>query len=180
MRAEVTGILRSLLEAGSAIIAEEFNKHPRNAHGAIRARSWLMDVILALAFHVATTRLHPNPVPTDGERLALIAVGGYGRGEMAPQSDVDLLFLSPWKITGWGESVVESLLYILWDMKLKIGHSVRTVRDCVNLGRDDYTIRTALLENRFITGDANLADELRDTLDSELFKGTASEFIEAK
>ncbi len=180
MRNEVTHILRALLDTGSAIIAEAFTKQPRNAHGAIRARSWLMDVILALAYDVVTTRLHPNPLPSDGQRLTLIAVGGYGRGEMAPQSDVDLLFLTPWKITGWGESVVESLLYILWDMKLKIGHSVRTIRDCINQGRDDYTIRTALLENRYITGDVALADELRETLDKDLFKGTASDFIEAK
>jgi len=180
MRAQVTHILRGLLDAGSKVIATEFAKTPRNAHGAIRARSWLMDVILALAYDVVTTRLHPNPLPTEGERLALIAVGGYGRGEMAPQSDVDLLFLSPWKITAWGESVVESLLYILWDMKLKIGNATRTIRDCINQGRDDFTIRTALLENRFITGDADLAQKLRDTLNDELFKGTASEFIEAK
>ncbi|WP_052245337.1 [protein-PII] uridylyltransferase [Halocynthiibacter namhaensis] len=180
MRARVTHILRSLLEAGSAVIAEEFAKTPRNAHATVRARSWLMDVILALAYDVVTKRLHPNPLPTEGERLALIAVGGYGRGEMAPQSDVDLLFLTPWKITAWGESVVESLLYVLWDMKLKVGNATRTIRDCVNQGREDFTIRTALLENRYITGDARLAQEMRDTLDNELFKDTASEFIEAK
>ncbi|MFD1809615.1 hypothetical protein ACFSHQ_20665 [Gemmobacter lanyuensis] len=71
---------------------------------------------------------------------------------MAPFSDVDLLFLTPWKITPWAESVIETMLYILWDLKLKVGHSSRTVRDCVRLGREDITIRTALLESRMIAG----------------------------
>ena len=99
---------------------------------------------------------------------------------MAPHSDVDLLFLAPTKLTGWAESVIESTLYILWDLKLKIGHSSRTIDDCLRLGREDYTIRTALLETRFLTGDAALSRELRDRMWSELFAGTQSDFIEAK
>ena len=82
----------------------------------------------------ASTRLHPLPNPTEGERLAVLAVGGYGRGEMAPFSDVDLLFLTPWKITPWAESVIESMLYMLWDLQLKVGHASRTVKDCLRLG----------------------------------------------
>ena len=125
-------------------------------------------------------RLHPNPNPTRGERVALIAVGGYGRGEMAPFSDVDLLFLVPYKPTAWAESVVESMLYILWDLHLKVGHATRSVKDCIRLGREDYTIRTALLEHRFLAGDADLAADLDRRLWSDLFRGTAPEFIEAK
>ncbi|MFP4328391.1 MAG: [protein-PII] uridylyltransferase, partial [Paracoccaceae bacterium] len=115
-----------------------------------------------------------------GERLALLAVGGYGRGEMAPFSDVDLLFLTPWKITAWAESVIESMLYILWDLKLKVGHSSRTVKDCLRLGAEDFTIRTAMLEQRFLCGHAVLADDLDRRLWDELFKGSEREFIEAK
>jgi [protein-PII] uridylyltransferase len=109
----------------------------------------------------------------------VLAVGGYGRAEMAPHSDVDLLFLTPWKITPWAESVIESMLYMLWDLKLKVGHASRTVKDCLRLGREDITIRTALLEHRFIAGQP-LADELGDRLWAELFRNTGPEFIEAK
>jgi [protein-PII] uridylyltransferase len=95
--------------------------------------------------------------PDRGRAHRRLGVGGYGRAEMAPQSDVDLLFLTPWKITPWAESVIETMLYMLWDLKLKVGHSSRTVKDCLRLGREDITIRTALLEHRFICGHAPLA-----------------------
>ncbi len=132
------------------------------------------------AWLVATRILHPCPNPTEGERFAVLAVGGYGRGEMAPHSDVDLLFLTPWKRTPWVESVVESMLYILWDLKLKVGHSTRTVKDCVRLATEDYTIRTALLERRQICGDAALPGTLTVRLWRDLFRGTTADFIEAK
>ena len=99
---------------------------------------------------------------------------------MAPHSDIDLLFLTPYKMTAWAESVIESMLYMLWDLRLKIGHASRTIKDCVRLGREDFTIRTALLEERYLAGDAALADELKETLWHDLFRGTAPEFIEAK
>ncbi len=104
--------------------------------------------------------------------MTILAVGGYGRAEMAPQSDVDLLFLTPWKITPWAESVIETMLYLLWDLKLKVGHASRTVKDCLRLGREDVTIRTALLEHRFVAGYAPLATELADRLWDELFRTT--------
>ena len=106
--------------------------------------------------------------------------GGYGRAEMAPQSDVDLLFLTPWKITGWAESVVESMLYMLWDLKLKVGQSTRTIDDCIRLGGGDITIRTSLLEHRLVCGHAATAETLRDRLWSDLFDNSVPEFIEAK
>ncbi|MBA5764721.1 [protein-PII] uridylyltransferase, partial [Vibrio sp. 404] len=109
----------------------------------VRAYAYLTDGLVTTALHVAQTHLHPLPTPTDGERLSVLAVGGYGRGEMALHSDVDLLFLTPYKITPWAESVIETTLYMLWDLKLKVGHASRTVRDCLRLARDDYTIRTA-------------------------------------
>jgi [protein-PII] uridylyltransferase len=110
----------------------------------------------------------------------VLAVGGYGRFEMAPFSDVDLLFLTPYKITPWAESVIESMLYMLWDLRLKVGHSSRTIRDCLRLGGEDFTIRTAMLEQRYVCGDTGLAQELEQKLWSELFAGSAREFIDAK
>ncbi|MGA0540008.1 [protein-PII] uridylyltransferase [Neotabrizicola sp. VNH66] len=174
--------VRHLTEAkarGNAALAAAFAAHPRAARALVTAQAHLTDGLVISAFAVARS-LHPLPNPTEGERICVIAVGGYGRAEMAPQSDVDLLFLTPWKITAWAESVIESLLYMLWDLKLKVGHSSRTVRDCLRLGREDITIRTALLEHRFITGDRALAQELAEKLWTELFRSTGPEFIEAK
>jgi [protein-PII] uridylyltransferase len=180
IRAETVAVLRRANEAGRAAIAEALGAQPFAAHAATRAYAWLTDQLVKTVFAVASERLHRLANPTASERIALLAVGGYGRFEMAPFSDVDLLFLTPYKITPWAESVIESMLYMLWDLRLKVGHSSRTVKDCLRLGREDITIRTALLEHRYICGDAPLAHELTETLWSGLFKGTAAEFVEAK
>ena len=96
--------------------------------------------------------------------MAVVATGGYGRGLLAPGSDIDLLFLLPYKQTAWGESVAEAMLYCLWDMGLKVGHATRSVDECIRQAKADMTIRTALLEARFLCGDAKLFDELIDAL----------------
>ena len=166
--------------SANAALAEAFARDPLAARALVSAQSFLTDGLVTVALDVATQHLHPLPNPTESERIAVLAVGGYGRAEMAPASDVDLLFLTPWKTTPWAESVVESMLYMLWDLKLKVGHSTRTVKDCLRLGREDITIRTALLEHRFVTGHEPLATELGDKLWAELFKNTGPQFIEAK
>jgi [protein-PII] uridylyltransferase len=180
LRLEAVRLLRAAREAGNAAIAEAFRARPFEARATVRAYAWLTDRLVEAAWTVATERLHPCPNPTEGERIAILAVGGYGRGEMAPHSDVDLLFLSPWKITGWAESVTESMLYMLWDLKLKVGHASRTVKDCLRLGGEDMTIRTALLEQRHLCGNAALSAELDARLRAELFEGSERAFIEAK
>ena len=112
--------------------------------------------------------------------MAIVAVGGYGRGTLAPGSDVDLLFLLPYKQTPWGESVVEFILYMLWDLGLKVGHATRNVNECIRLSRSDMTIRTAILEARYLWGEKALFDDLVARFDAEVVKGTGPEFIAAK
>ncbi|MDD9921463.1 MAG: [protein-PII] uridylyltransferase [Boseongicola sp.] len=180
VRRETVAILRDALKTGRTVIADAFTRNPHAARPVVMSYAYLTDQVVQTVLRVAQERLHPNPTPTDGERLAVLAVGGYGRGEMAPFSDVDLLFLMPWKVTPWAESLIESMLYMFWDLHLKVGHSSRSIKDCLRLGREDYTIRTALLENRFLAGNAELADELNQKLQVELFKGSESDFIEAK
>jgi len=180
VRQATVAILREAQDTGRQTIIDAFVADPFNARPTTRAFSWLTDQIVKEALYVATNHLHPVSNPTSGELLSLIAVGGYGRGEMAPQSDVDLLFLTPYKITPWAESVIESMLYILWDLKLKVGHASRTVKDCIRLAREDFTIRTSLVEYRHIAGDAALAVKLGDRLWTDLFQSTAPEFIDAK
>ncbi|MEM9582820.1 MAG: [protein-PII] uridylyltransferase [Pseudomonadota bacterium] len=179
-RKATVDILKDTQLRGRDALAAAFRADPFAAYPLTHSYTYLTDGLVRSALYVANDHLHPLPNPTESERLALVAVGGYGRGEMAPFSDVDLLFLTPYKITPWAESVIETMLYILWDLKLKVGHASRTVKDCLRLGREDYTIRTALLEQRFIAGHAPLAAELDTRLWKDLFAGTEREFVEAK
>ncbi len=179
-RAAAVQVLNDARRRGSAVLEAAFTAHPLASRELVLSQAFLTDGLITATLDVATRLLHPLPNPTEGERIALVAVGGYGRAEMAPSSDIDLLFLIPWKTTAWTESVVESMLYMLWDLKLKVGHATRTVKDCIRLGREDITIRTALLEHRFLAGDASLAVELKEKLWTELFRATGPEFIEAK
>jgi len=182
-RAIRTATVAYLMEArqrGNAAIEAAFAADPINAHSTTRAYAYLADCIVKTTYRVATTRLHKIANPTDAERLSVVAVGGSGRAEMAPHSDIDLLFLTPYKMTAWAESVIESMLYVLWDLRLKVGHASRTIKDCVRLGREDFTIRTALLELRYLAGDKALAENLEEVLWHDLFRSTGAEFIEAK
>lgn len=180
VRAAAVRILGDAQKAGRAEIARAFAATPFDARAMTSAYCFLTDQLVRATLQIAVQRLHPKPNPTSGERLAVIGVGGYGRGEMAPFSDVDLLFLIPYKATAWTESVIESMLYMLWDLKLKVGHSTRTIRDCIRLGTEDYTIQTALLEHRFIAGNLDLTADLDEALKTDLFSGSGRSFIEAK
>ncbi|MCH2163208.1 MAG: [protein-PII] uridylyltransferase [Marinovum sp.] len=180
LRQATVEVLSEARDRGRAAIAKSFGENPLAARQATRAYTWLMDGLVVATWTVATQHLHRLETPTTGERMTLMAVGGSGRGEMAPFSDVDLLFLTPYKTTSWAESVVESMLYILWDLKLKVGHATRTIKDCLRLGQEDFTIRTAMLEHRPLAGDMRLASEFDTALWRDLFKGTEREFVAAK
>jgi [protein-PII] uridylyltransferase len=112
--------------------------------------------------------------------MAVVATGGYGRGLLAPGSDIDLLFVLPYKQTAWGESVAEAILYCLWDMGLKVGHATRSINECIRHAKADITIRTAILEARYLLGDRALFDELIARFDKEVAAGPAADFVTAK
>ncbi len=179
-RARAVEILSEILADGRAEIEHDFHENRRPGQETARRLAALTDVVVIAAFRFAADGLHRLPIRTTGERLSMIAVGGYGRGEMAPFSDVDLLFLTPPKGTAWAETVVETTLYILWDLKLKVGHATRSATECVRQAQGDVTIRTALVERRLIAGDEGLAGELDERLWSDLFNKTGAEFVEAK
>ena len=173
-------ILKNILVQFRPKIETAVKQDPLCSHQAIKIYSSLTDVIIKLALKIVIRFFHPLANPTKSEKICLVAVGGYGRKEMAPFSDIDLLFLTPYKQTAWGESVIESVLYILWDLKFKVGYSVRTIDDCLRLGNIDFTIRTNLLENRFLAGEESLQKKLKLSLWNKLFKNSGSEFVEAK
>lgn len=172
-------LLRGVLDEGRRSAIEMLDR-PRSGLAAAHRLSQVMDGVLRALFCAATDFAYQASNPSTSERIAICAVGGYGRGTMASGSDVDLLFLFPHKQTAWGESVVESVLYPLWDLKLKVGHSTRSVEDCVREARGDMTIRTALLEARLVCGDAALFAEFQTRFDQEIVSRTAAEFVQAK
>lgn len=133
------------------------------------------------AVHLWATRyVFPRENPSGAESLAIAAVGGYGRGTLAPGSDIDLLFILPYKQTPWGESVTEYVLYMLWDLGQKVGHAVRSVDESIRMARSDMTVRTATLESRFLAGDEKLFDQMRTRFETEIVEKTGPEFIAAK
>ncbi len=167
--AEARARVKAQLEAGSL-----------SGFVATRALSDLQDVLLQVLYDFAIKHFYYAQNPTESERLAIVATGGYGRAHLAPFSDIDLLFIRPYKETAWGESVIEFILHMLWDLGLKVGHATRSLDECVRLARADMTIRTALLEARYVWGDRSLADELRKRFWSGVASGSEQDFVEAK
>jgi len=173
-------VLKAALDAGRAEIEHRLMEHPGRGLENAAAGAFLTDQLLRLLWDFTVERLHRNPNPTTSERMALIAVGGYGRGEMAPHSDIDIGFLTPWKVTGWCEQVIESMLYSLWDMQLKVGHSSRSLDEMVRQAKGDVTVRTALLEARYVWGDVALYDQAAARFKAEVQADTARAFIAQK
>ena len=178
-RARATPILKASLEAGRAEVARRLNEHPSRGLEAANAQAYLVDRLLGALFEF-TGRLYPASNPTTGERLTLIAVGGYGRAEMASHSDIDIAFLTPGKQTAHAEQVIESMLYALWDLGLKIGHSSRSLNEMVRQAKADVTVRTALLEARYVCGHAGLYEEAAARFKAEVQNDTARQFIADK
>ncbi|WP_341904024.1 [protein-PII] uridylyltransferase [Sandarakinorhabdus limnophila] len=172
--------LRGALLAGRTEIAERLEAHPGRGLEMATAQSFLTDQLLRLACDTVVASLYPLANPTQSERLALAAVGGYGRGQMAPFSDVDIVFITPWKQTPWGEQVIETLLYLLWDLGLKVGNATRSLDDVIRIARSDMTVRTAFLEARFVWGDQPLFDEANARFRKEVVAGTARAFVAEK
>ncbi len=178
-RKAVVACFKRALDDGRAAIIARFFEHNKGLTCA-RDLAKLEDAIVRAIHAYVLRHVCPLDRPTAAERLCIAAVGGYGRGTLAPGSDIDLLFLLPYKQTPWGESVVEAMLYILWDLRQKVGHATRSVDECIRQAKADMTIRTTLIEARYIEGDSGLFDDLRSRFDKEVVQKTAREFVAAK
>ncbi|WP_246722153.1 [protein-PII] uridylyltransferase [Methylosinus sp. H3A] len=178
-RAAVVEILRAALAEGHET-AHAYLDAGGKGLACARYLSDLEDEIIGAIYDYVVRFVYVADNPTFGERLTVVAVGGYGRGTLAPGSDIDLLFLLPYKQTPWGESVVEAILYMLWDLRQKVGHSSRSVAECLRQARADVTIRTTILEARFILGNVELFHELLESFDREIMRVDARAFVAAK
>ncbi len=175
-----SALLQSTYAKGRLAIEDAYSRAPFNTRQLTTSYTFLTDKIVCQAYEFAWNTLHPNETPDRHDRLCIMAVGGYGRAEMAPFSDVDLLFVTTNKPTEWVETVIEATLYILWDVKLKVGHATRSIDECVELGKEDLTIRTSLLECRYLTGRKALSKQLDQRLWKNLFRKSGPEFVEQK
>ncbi|PKP96868.1 MAG: [protein-PII] uridylyltransferase [Alphaproteobacteria bacterium HGW-Alphaproteobacteria-13] len=179
-RRAMVALFKQALDAGRAEINRRLLAQPSAGRRAANATAFLIDQIVRLSHDFTIDHLYPSGNRSAGERITLMAVGGYGRGEMAPYSDVDIGFLTPFKQTSWTEQVIEAQLYTLWDLGLKVGHSSRSVDETIRAAKEDLTIRTALLEARFIWGDRELYDQVSSRFDTEVVAGNARAFVAEK
>ena len=147
---------------------------------AAETLSDLQDTIIEVLYDLARKHFYYAQNPTEAERIAIVATGGYGRRQLAPQSDIDLLFVRPYKQTPWGESIIEFILQMLWDMGLKVGHATRSLEECIRLAKQDITISTALIEARFIGGDRKLYQDFQKRFRAEVIAGNAPHFVSLK
>jgi [protein-PII] uridylyltransferase len=178
-RSRIVRVLKGFLEHGRAR-AEATLKVSGKGIDCARSLALLQDQLIELLYEVTRRHLYKVQIPSTSERISIVAVGGYGRGTLAPGSDIDVLFLLPYKQTAWSESIAEFMLYVLWDLRLKVGHAARSIDDCIRLARSDDTILTALLEARFVCGDQALFDDMALRFRKEVISGGAKEFIAAK
>ena len=164
-RATVLSLLKAALLHGTEVVRARFEGLGDSGTDVVHNNSFLMDQIIRIIYDFATTHVFPHP--EESGSLGVVAVGGFGRGELAPFSDLDLLFLLPDKSPPHFEQVIEFMLYMLWDLGLKVGHSTRSMDECMRQAQADTTIRTAMLEARWLWGDQELYKKFRKRFRAE-------------
>lgn len=160
--------------------SEIMKRHREGADGepVVRALTAMTDTLVIKLFRCVSRDLAQSL--KGKEPIALVAIGGYGRGELNPYSDIDLMFLYDGKDARHVEDVAQKILYFLWDMKLDVGYSVRTVSDCVEMAAADSTVRTALIDARFLIGNRALFASFQKSKVSQIMARGSDAFIKNK
>ncbi|MHB1012602.1 MAG: [protein-PII] uridylyltransferase family protein, partial [Desulfobacteria bacterium] len=171
--------LKEFLAETHRAVREEQRQFQCSGTEACRMISAAMDAVLSVLYDRARGRFHAS-APDMSHRMAVVAVGGYGRRELCPHSDVDLLFLHGYKVDRFVEAMTEWMLYPLWDLGLEVGHSVRNVKETIRLAGADDSIRTSLLDHRLVAGNDSLYRESTRELDRFLYFQGGDKFIGKK
>ena len=179
-RPRIVELLRAALEGGREELTRRLAAHPSAGHEIAHGHAFLADQLIRVLHDHVVADMFPLAKRGKADRLTLIAVGGYGRGEMAPHSDVDIAFITPGKTPAWAEQVIEALLYYLWDLGLKVGHSSRSLDEMVRMAKADLTIRTAILEGRYLWGNQTLYEEASKRFWSDVVPGSEAQFVSEK
>jgi [protein-PII] uridylyltransferase len=169
-----------ILAAGQQEVTTRLKSGQATGLQAAHANAYLIDQMIRVLYDFTVEQVYPLGNPTASERMAIVATGGFGRGEMAPYSDVDLMILIPYKAAPWVESVAEYMLYILWDLGLKVGHAIRSGKDAIHLAKKDLSTRTALLDARFIWGDLALFTRFSKDFKKQVVAKGGEAFVEEK
>ena len=167
---------KETLQSAREVIKTQFLEHNDGAL-YVGAHALIMDHVIQSIFEKVTTTL---PREKSSPILTLMATGGYGRGELSPKSDIDLLFLTSVQVDKSVSAMIETMLYVLWDLGLTVGHATRSFRQQMKSAQEDITIRTAFLEARFLAGDQEQADQIQTRFKNDIVKGSAVEFLNAK
>ncbi len=175
-RTQISELIKTCLNEARALAESQLSK---SGHGTKCAEylSNTEDEIIRSVYSYASETIFPGGEPSG---LSVVAVGGYGRGTLAPGSDIDLLFLMPGKIDVRAAQIVEFLLYALWDARQKVGHATRNIDDCLRLAKTDNTILTSILEARFICGQEKLFTELIRRFRGEIVLSSAKKYVADK
>ena len=178
-RAAILELCRNHLDHNHAQIQAA---HTAGASGStvVHALAATMDAMLAALYDaIAADPVAQGCVLT--EHLALVSLGGYGRGELNPKSDVDVMFLHDGSIQATViEEITQKFLYLLWDLRLEVGSSVRTPADCVSMAQQDTTVKTALLDCRYLVGPRLLFDTLHKSMFKDVLPRSSDKFVKEK
>ncbi|SCA56328.1 Bifunctional uridylyltransferase/uridylyl-removing enzyme (Includes: (Protein-PII) uridylyltransferase; (Protein-PII)-UMP uridylyl-removing enzyme) [Candidatus Terasakiella magnetica] len=180
MQKDVLKLFKEVLASGRTEIKTRFETKKANGIVTFHNYAFLIDQIVRTLYDFTTKYVYAIHTPTKAEQFCVAAVGGYGRSEMAPQSDIDLLFLLPYKQTPKVEQAVEYMLYLLWDLGLKVGHSTRNIDECIKMAKDDLTIQTALLDGRYLWGNQELFEDFQTRFKEKVVAGSGRQFVDAK
>lgn len=155
----------------------------RRLHTGGASGTWVVEAITAMTDTLMRNLYRCITAEWTAEQrpcTALIAIGGYGRGELNPLSDIDLMFFCGDRNRDHAENVSQRMLYLLWDLNLEVGYSVRTARECINLAGQDITIRTALLDARYLAGDEDLFGDFQGQVMQAVLARNTQAFLDAK
>ncbi|MDH5189524.1 MAG: bifunctional uridylyltransferase/uridylyl-removing protein, partial [Rhodospirillaceae bacterium] len=174
---------KGVLEKGRDEIKTRFESGTDNGPETYKNGAYLLDQIVVSLHEFASINVVPPAKDTKKEnpqQLAIVASGGYGRAEIAPFSDIDLMFLFKRKPVRTEEKLVEWMLYMLWDLGLKVGHATRSVNEAIKTAKEDHTIRTSLLDARLVSGSDELFQVFVERFTREMLSAKQMDFVKAK
>ncbi|MGD9638637.1 MAG: [protein-PII] uridylyltransferase [Alphaproteobacteria bacterium] len=177
-KAQIVSTIKDELKSHHGKNLEGLETKRINGIDAVRLNSEIVDNVITSLFDFAVLNVFKEYQSL--EPMAVMAVGGYGRRELAPFSDIDILFLLPDSHNEVHEQLAMFVLYILWDCGFKIGHSFRSIAESVVDAKQDMVFRTNLLENRLVIGNESLFDNINQEYKAKIIEGTQAQFIKAK
>lgn len=149
-------LFRSALKTGRQRLEKYFQSGAR-PDDLVQSHAWLVDQLILLVFQ------HHLPLLSKGNEVSLIAVGGYGRGELHPSSDIDLMVLLHQPANDEIKNFLETFIRFLWDTGMEVGHSARTLKDCARESKKDITVTTNLMEARLLVGSEDMFRRMQKT-----------------